>query len=322
VTPGADEIPAEVATEEGGAEAAGATDGATPAQRVDVLTLFPDMVNGTAGHSILGRARAAGRLDLRVHDLRDWTTTRYRQADDTPFGGGAGMVLLPGPIFAAVEELTGDAPGVPVIFLGPDGETFTQAVARELATLPRYVLLCGHYEGIDERAREAVVTRTISLGDYVLTGGELAALVVIDAVTRLLPGVLGNAESAHEESFSGEPGAQLLEYPHYTRPANFRDMAVPEVLLSGHHANIAKWRRQQALARTRARRPDLWEKLLPLSKADQKLLDAYDREAGERRAAAGAETSANPTPGVEPVSTPASDDGLRPPGEAPKNDTN
>lgn len=278
----------------------GATE--TVAQRVDILTLFPDMIRGTAVHSILGRAQAAERLDLRVHDLRDWTTSRYRQADDTPFGGGAGMVMMPAPIFAAVEELAADTADVPVILMAPDGETFTQAIARELAALPRYILLCGHYEGVDERVREGVVTREISIGDYVLTGGELAALVIVDAVTRLLPGVLGNAESAGEESFSGESGAQVLEYPHYTRPATFRDRAVPEILLSGHHANIAKWRRQQALARTRERRPDLWEKLLPLSKADQKLLDAYDKEMRERRTA----DETDSTPGVEPMSLPDS----------------
>lgn len=247
-----------------------------PAQRVDILTLFPDMVRQAAGHSIVGRAQAVGKVDLQVHDLRDWATGRHKQADDTPFGGGAGMVMLPAPIFAAIEEIVADSSDVPIILMAPDGERFSQAIARELAALPRYLLLCGHYEGIDERVREALVTRTISIGDYVLTGGELPALVVLDAVTRLLPGVLGNAESAGEESFDGDEGQQVLEYPHYTRPAVFRQMAVPEVLLSGHHANIAKWRRQQALIRTRARRPDLWEKLLPLSKSDQKLVDAYD----------------------------------------------
>jgi tRNA (guanine37-N1)-methyltransferase len=190
------------------------------------------------------------------------------------------MVMKPEPLFAAVEAITSDANEagssgqLPVLFMAPDGERFTQAVAEDLAQAGRFVILCGHYEGVDERVRETLVTRELSLGDYVLTGGELPALVVLDAVTRLLPGVLGNASSPHEESF----GDGLLEYPHYTRPAEFRGMAVPPVLLSGHHANVAKWRRQQALARTRARRPDLWAKLLPLSKADQKLIDAYDAE--------------------------------------------
>lgn len=257
---------------------------AAAALRVDIVTLFPEMVRGAAACSILGRAQAAGRLDLRVHDLRDHATNRHRTTDDYPFGGGAGMVMLPGPIFSAVEGIVADAPGTPVLLMAPDGEPFTQKMARELSALPRYVLLCGHYEGVDERVRESgLVTRSVSLGDYVLTGGELPALVILDATTRLLPGVLGNAESTGEETFgSGEEGAELLlEYPHYTRPADFRGMTAPEVLLSGHHAHIMKWRRQQALARTRARRPDLWAKLLPLSKADQKLLDAYDAEQKE-----------------------------------------
>lgn len=240
--------------------------------RVDIITTFPEMLRAAASHSILGRAQTAKRLDLRVHDLRDHTTDRHRSTDDTPFGGGAGMVMTPGPLFAAVESIaTSDTL---VLLLAPDGEPFTQAVASELAGLPRFVMLCGHYEGVDERVRTGLVTRAVSIGDYVLTGGELAALVILDATTRLLPGVLGNAASPQDESFSNG----LLEYPHYTRPADFRGQAVPEILLSGHHANIVLWRRQQALVRTRARRPDLWRKLLPLSKTDQKLLDAYDAE--------------------------------------------
>lgn len=248
--------------------------------RADIVTIFPDMVRGAAGHSILARAQTAGLLDLRVHDLRDYAEGRHRITDDYPFGGGAGMVMKPEPLFAAVEAITAGENDVPVLFMAPDGERFTQAVAEELAGAGRFVILCGHYEGMDERVREAVVTRELSLGDYVLTGGELPALVVLDAVTRLLPGVLGNDASPHEESF-GVDG--LLEYPHYTRPATFAGRPVPEILLSGHHANIAKWRRRQALARTRARRPDLWEKLLPLSKTDQKLIDAHDAEQQARR---------------------------------------
>ncbi len=272
-------------------------------QRVDILTLFPEMVRQAAGHSIVGRAQAAEKVDLRVHDLRDWATGRHKQADDTPFGGGAGMVMLPAPIFAAIESLIVDVTGVPIILMAPDGERFTQAIARELAGLPRYMLLCGHYEGMDERVREAMITRTISIGDYVLTGGELPALVVLDAVTRLLPGVLGNAESAGEESFDGDEGQQVLEYPHYTRPAVFREMAVPDVLLSGHHANIAKWRRQQALIRTRERRPDLWEKLLPLAISDQKLVEAYDSAQADAAAAEHRTAEDSPSPGVyEPES--------------------
>lgn len=249
--------------------------------RVDIVTIFPEMVRQAASASILGRAQQSGALDLRVHDLRDYAEGRHRSTDDTPFGGGAGMVMLPGPLFSCVETITADADEpVPVILMAPDGERFTQPVARELSRLPRYVILCGHYEGVDERVRESLVTRELSIGDYVLTGGELPALVILDAATRLLPGALGNADSPHEESFgTGEAGAeQLLEYPHYTRPAEFRGARVPDILVSGHHGNIAKWRRQQALARTRERRPDLWERLLPLSKADQKLIDAYDAE--------------------------------------------
>ncbi len=248
--------------------------------RVDIVTIFPEMVSGAAGFSIAGRAQAAGLLDVRVHNLRDYAAGKHRVTDDYPFGGGAGMVMKPEPLFAAVEAITAadagaeSSPPPPVLYMAPDGEPFTQAMAQELAAFPRLVILCGHYEGMDERVRQALVTREISLGDYVLTGGELPALVVLDAVARLLPGVLGNEASPHEESFS----EGLLEYPHYTRPALFREMAVPPVLLSGHHAHIEKWRRGQALRRTRDRRPDLWEKLLPLSPADQKLLDAADRE--------------------------------------------
>ena len=245
--------------------------------RVDIVTIFPEMVSGAAAFSITGRAQAAGLLDLRVHDLRDYAAGRHRVTDDYPFGGGAGMVMKPEPLFAAVEAITADAEGSkpPVLYMAPDGERFTQEMAQELSLLPRLVILCGHYEGMDERVRQALVTREISLGDYILTGGELPALVVLDAVARLQPGVLGNEASPHEESFS----EGLLEYPHYTRPAVFRDTPVPPVLLSGHHANIEKWRRGQALRRTRERRPDLWEKLLPLSSADQKLLDEADQEA-------------------------------------------
>ncbi|MES2461052.1 MAG: tRNA (guanosine(37)-N1)-methyltransferase TrmD [Armatimonadota bacterium] len=252
--------------------------------RVDIITIFPEMVRNAAACSILGRAQTAGKLDLRVHDLRDYSEGRHRATDDYPFGGGAGMVMLPGPLFSAIESVAGDASEeseekIPVLLMAPDGERFSQAMARELSESGRFVMVCGHYEGLDERVRERLITREVSIGDYVLTGGELPALVILDAATRLLPGVLGNEASPHEETFSDEAGL-LLEYPHYTRPAEFRDMSVPPVLLSGHHANIAKWRRQMALIRTRARRPDLWEKLLPtLDKADRKLLAAYDAEA-------------------------------------------
>jgi tRNA (guanine37-N1)-methyltransferase len=249
---------------------------------VDIVTLFPQMVREAAAHSIVGRAQTAGYMTLGVQDLREWTEGRYRQVDDYPFGGGAGMVMMPKPVFSCVESLLADAPQTPVLLMAPDGERFSQGMARELASLPRFLMLCGHYEGVDERVRVTLVTRTVSIGDYVLTGGELPALVILDAVTRLLPGVLGNAESPEEESFGETGGGLLLEYPHYTRPAEFRGMTVPDVLLSGHHANIAKWRRLQSLVRTRERRPDLWERFLPLSKADQKLLDTYDGEQNRR----------------------------------------
>ena len=249
-----------------------------PPFRVDIITLFPEMVQSAANCSIIGRAITANRLDLRVRDLRDWAESRHRNADDYPFGGGAGMVMLPAPLFGAIEAIKGDDAGTPVILMAPDGERFDQALARELASLPRLILVCGHYEGVDERVREGAITREISVGDYVLTGGELPALTVLDAVTRLQPGVLGNSVSADEETFGAESGGLLLEYPHYTRPATFRGRAVPEILLSGHHAKIVAWRRTQSLVRTRARRPDLWERFLPLSPADQKLLDAWDAE--------------------------------------------
>ncbi|WP_309714835.1 tRNA (guanosine(37)-N1)-methyltransferase TrmD [Armatimonas sp.] len=240
--------------------------------RVDVVTLFPELILQATSHSIVQRAQVAGSLELDCVNPRDFTHDRHRTVDDCPFGGGAGMVMKAEPLVAAIESATKGDPSVPVLLTAPDGEPFTQALAQELATLPRWVVVCGHYEGIDERVREGWITREVSLGDYVLTGGELAALVMLDATVRLLPGVLGNEESAQEESFEGG----VLEYPHYTRPAVFRGRGIPEVLTSGHHANVAKWRRTQALVRTRARRPDLWEKLLPLGKADQKLLDAYN----------------------------------------------
>jgi tRNA (guanine37-N1)-methyltransferase len=246
--------------------------------RVDILTLFPEMVRSAASHSILGRAQAAGSLTVVVHDIRNHAINRYRTADDYPFGGGAGMVMKPEPLVGAIEAAIEDAPETPVILLAPDGEPFVQSIAQELSEVPRFVLVCGHYEGIDERVREGWVTRTLSLGDYVLTGGELAALVVLDAAARLVPGVLGNSASTGDESFTD--GA--LEYPHYTRPAEFRGRRVPDILLSGHHAQVARWRRVQALVRTRERRPDLFEKLLPLGTADQKLLDAWDTEAALR----------------------------------------
>ncbi len=219
--------------------------------KIQVLTLFPGMFAGPLDESIIKRAREAGLLDLQVHNLRDYAHDRHRTVDDRPFGGGPGMLLKPEPIFEAVEKLAGEQ--TKVILLSPAGRTFNQAIARELAQLPDILLVSGHYEGFDERVREHVADDEISIGDYVLTNGSLPAMVVVDAVTRLLPGVLGDDESSHEESFSHG----LLEYPQYTRPAEFRGMKVPEVLLSGNHGQIAKWRAEQAAQRTKERRPDL-----------------------------------------------------------------
>ena len=218
--------------------------------KVDVITLFPAMFAGPLDESIISRARESGRLELAIHDLREWTHDRHRTVDDEPYGGGPGMVIKPEPIFEAIEALATDASCV--IMLTPQGDRFSQPRARELVGQEHLLLLCGSYEGFDERIRSRV-HHEISIGDYVLTNGALPAMVVIDAVTRLLPGVLGDDASSVEESFSGE----MLEYPQYTRPSDFRGMKVPEVLLSGNHAEIEKWRRTEADQRTRARRPDL-----------------------------------------------------------------
>ena len=219
--------------------------------KIDVLTLFPAMFAGPLDESIIKRAREAGLLDLSIHQLRDYAHDRHRTVDDRPFGGGPGMLLKPEPIFEAVESLASDQ--ARVVLLSPSGRTFNQATAQELAKVEHLVLVSGHYEGFDERVRENLADDELSIGDYVLTNGALPVMVVIDAVTRLLPGVLGDDSSAVEESFSHG----LLEYPQFTRPAEFRGMKVPEVLLSGNHAAIAKWRAEQARLRTSERRPDL-----------------------------------------------------------------
>jgi tRNA (guanine37-N1)-methyltransferase len=219
--------------------------------KIDVLTLFPGMFAGPLDESILKRARDSGQLTLSIHNLRDYTHDRHRTVDDRPFGGGPGMLLKPEPIFEAVEALS--QAHTRVVLMSPAGQPLTQSVAQELAAREHLLLICGSYEGVDERVREALVDDEISIGDYVLTNGALPAMVVIDVVSRLIPGVLGDEDSAAEESFS----AGLLEYPHYTRPAEFRGMKVPEVLLSGHHAAIEKWRAEQSKERTRRRRPDL-----------------------------------------------------------------
>ncbi len=218
----------------------------------DILTLFPAMFTGPLTESILKRAQQAGLLDIRLHNIRDYATDRHRTTDDAPYGGGAGMVMKAPPLAAAIRAVCGEADPPPVVLMSPDGEPFTQALAAELAAMPRLVLVCGHYEGIDERVRATLVNREVSIGDYVLTGGELAAMVVVDAVARLVPAVL-DAASIHEESYD----EGLLEYPHYTRPAVWEGQDVPAVLLSGHHGEVAKWRRQQRLRRTLERRPDL-----------------------------------------------------------------
>lgn len=225
---------------------------------IDVVTLFPEMFRGALDASIPARAAAKGLVEVRLHQLRDHGIGTHRQVDDAPFGGGAGMVLRPEPLFAAVEAVTGRpagerAEGEAVVLLSPSGEPFTQARARRFARLSRLVLLCGRYEGVDDRVRTHLCTETLSLGDFVLSGGEPAAMAVIDAVIRLVPGALGNARSAGAESF--EDG--LLEAPHYTRPAEFRGIAVPPELLSGHHAAIARWRSEQSLRLTRSVRPEL-----------------------------------------------------------------
>ena len=221
--------------------------------KIDVLTLFPGMFPGPLDESIIKRACESGRLRLGIHDLRDYTHDRHRTVDDRPFGGGPGMLMKPEPLFEAVEALRGEK--TRVILTSPAGRPFRQQIARELAAEEHLLLVCGSYEGFDERVRQGLADDELSIGDYVLTNGALPAMVIIDSVTRLLPGVLGDDESSQDESFSGG----LLEYPQYTRPAEFRGMSVPEVLLSGDHAAIEQWRREQARERTAQRRPDLLE---------------------------------------------------------------
>lgn len=218
---------------------------------IDIITIFPRMLDGVLGESMMKRAAAAGRVTFRSTDLRDFTTDNHRTVDDRPYGGGAGMVLKPEPLQKAVDSLR--RPESRVILLSPSGRPFTQALARELAAQPHLIFVSGHYEGVDERFIEATITDEVSIGDYVLTNGTLAAAVIIDAVVRLLPGVLGNEDSAGQESFS----EGLLEYPQYTRPPEFMGRKVPDVLLGGNHAEIAAWRHEQSLRRTRERRPDL-----------------------------------------------------------------
>jgi len=219
--------------------------------RIDVLTLFPRMLDGFLAESILGKGIDAGLLSVTVYDVRAWTTDRHRTTDDRPFGGGAGMVMKPEPVFAAIEQL--QSPGCKRIYLTPDGVPLTPAIAQALSHETHLVLLSGHYEGIDQRIRDGAIDLELSIGDYVLTNGTLAAAVVIDALSRFIPGVLGEEKSLTHESFTGK----LLDFPQYTRPAEFRGMSVPEVLLSGNHAEIEKWRAARALEKTKSVRPDL-----------------------------------------------------------------
>ncbi|RNB54574.1 tRNA (guanosine(37)-N1)-methyltransferase TrmD [Brevibacillus gelatini] len=240
--------------------------------RIDIFTLFPEMFTGVLSSSILGKAREKQLVDFHVTNFRDFSESKHGTVDDTPYGGGGGMVLKPEPLFRAVEAITGDKKPR-VILMCPQGVPYNQKLAEELAQEEHLVFICGHYEGYDERIREHLVTDEISIGDYVLTGGELAAMVVIDSIVRLQPGALGNQSSAVEDSFS----TGLLEYPHYTRPAEFRGWKVPDILLSGHHANIERWRLKESLRRTKARRPDLLAKL-ELTDEMKKLLAELEQE--------------------------------------------
>jgi tRNA (guanine37-N1)-methyltransferase len=225
--------------------------------RIDILTIFPAMFRGPFEQSIVKRAMDKGLVDIQIHDIRQWATDRHRTVDDYPFGGGPGMIMKPEPLFAAVEAVLAEAPERgPVVLLTPQGRLFRQEMARELAGEQRLVLICGHYEGVDARVHEHLATDEISVGDYVLSGGELPAMVVVDAVVREIPGVLGAPDASVEESFA----QGLLEYPQYTRPPDFRGLTPPAVLLSGNHAEIARWRRRESLLRTARRRPDLLAK--------------------------------------------------------------
>ena len=244
----------------------------------DVFTLIPEIFPAYLESSILQRARQRGLIDVRVHNIRDFTHDKHHTTDDVPYGGGGGMVLKPEPVFEAVESISGQGAGRPIILLTPQGRVFNQSMALELSRHESITLICGRYEGVDERIRAHLVTDEISIGDYVLTGGELPALILMDAIARLLPGVLGDPDGAADDSHA----TGLLEYPHYTRPPEYRGEVVPEVLLSGDHAKIAKWRRQQSLARTLARRPDLLDKA-DLSEEDRKYLSALkDQNRGEK----------------------------------------
>ncbi len=241
--------------------------------RFDIFTLLPETFSPYLQASILQKAAERGLVEFHLHNIRDYTHDRHHTTDDMPYGGGGGMVMKPEPVFAALESVLGAPPVCPVILMTPQGRVFNQKIAQEFSQLPRVALLCGRYEGIDERIREHLVTDEISIGDYVLTGGELPALILIDAITRLLPGVLGDPTGAEDDSHA----LGLLEYPHYTRPPEFRGWKVPEVLLSGDHGKIARWRREQSLRRTLAKRPDMLKKLT-FTREDEKILAAIMEE--------------------------------------------
>lgn len=242
-----------------------------------VLTLFPEMIQNGLSHSILGRAQQEQKIHLSCINIRDFSTNKYRQVDDYPYGGGAGMVMQPQPIFDAYQSIETSGKRPRVLYMTPQGKPFEQEMAKEFSQEENLIFLCGHYEGIDERVIEEIVTDEVSIGDFVLTGGELAAMVIMDAVARLIPGVLGKSASCEEESFSGH----LLEYPQYTRPQEFREHVVPEILLSGHHGNIEKWRKEQSLIRTLQKRPDLLDKA-ELSPKEREFLQQL-QEQNEKR---------------------------------------
>jgi tRNA (guanine37-N1)-methyltransferase len=243
----------------------------------DILTLFPEMFQSPFRESIIGKAAQCGLICVRTHNIRDYATDKHHVTDDRPFGGGEGMVMKPEPIVNALDTLQQEEPRGRVVLLTPQGELFRQKVARRLSRCSRLILICGRYEGVDERVGEFFADEQISIGDYILTGGELGAMIIVDAVARLIPGVLGNAASSEAESFA-EP---LLEYPQYTRPQSFRGYQVPDILLSGHHKNIEQWRRGKALLRTKRRRPDLFAGL-PMSAEDENFLERAQREAWEK----------------------------------------
>lgn len=245
--------------------------------RVDIVTIFPEMLDGVLNTSMLKIGRDKGLLDLRAVNLRDYTTDKHHQTDDTPFGGGAGMVMIPDPLFRCVEDLTAGERDVRVVLTTPSGEPYSQRKAEEFAAAGRLIILCGRYEGVDDRVREHLVTDEVSIGDYVLTGGEIAAMVIVDSVARLIPGVLGRGESSVEESFS----EGLLEYPHYSRPSEFRGWKVPDILLGGNHEAIRRWRRKQSMLLTYQRRPDLLN-LHQFTPEDRMLLVEIEAELGHR----------------------------------------